>query len=230
LGYYIQQQQPPGNIILVGYSLGGLVARDLIANDYYNFLTAHPVTALITLGTPNLGYPWSSIDPYIPGMCAQMLQDMSGSWGETASSWYELTSPYLDALRTKWVSASHPPGYWMAAAGEQCPTTPTPGVGVERNFPFLSEVGCPAMSNTSDGVVCRDSALYGGSFGPYLNDGPKPYVPWYDTAHTYVHTHVLGGFGTSGLLCGNTSQNIELFNPDPSGTLFPYITAVINAH
>jgi triacylglycerol esterase/lipase EstA (alpha/beta hydrolase family) len=67
LGSYIQIQQPPGNIILVGYSMGGLIARDLVANNYGGALTGHPVTALITLGTPNLGCPAPGDRPHQVG-------------------------------------------------------------------------------------------------------------------------------------------------------------------
>jgi hypothetical protein len=225
LSSYIQQTKPPGSIILVGYSMGGLIARDLIANNYNGVLVGHPVTSLITLGTPNLGYPYSSIDQL--KMCSQLLLDMSGSWQEGPSNWSEVTSPYLDRLRTQWVAASFP-GYWMASAGEQCSNA-------TRNLPPGSLVGCPSWSQTSDGVVCRDSALYGAGmsgFG-YLNDGPKPDVPWRDTTHVYVHTDSMAGWGTAAILCGNSgdpSVTPQLFDPPPGGTLFPYVKATINAH
>jgi triacylglycerol esterase/lipase EstA (alpha/beta hydrolase family) len=218
---------PPGNIILVGYSMGGLIVRDLVANNGYGLLPGNPITAVITLGTPNLGYPYSSIDQAKPGICSQILLDMAGSWQETPSSWYELSSPYLDNLRQQWKSTSYP-GYWMAAAGEQC-SNPT------RNLPPGSTVGCPPSGFTSDGVVCRDSALYGaaGSFPPYLNDGPKPYTPWFDTKKAYVHTNTFFGWGSGAVLCknsGNPALNPQLFDPPVGGTLLPQIEAIINAH
>src|SRR5258708_11745147 len=40
-------------------------------DTYLDALIGHPVTALITLGTPNLGYPYSSIDENI--FCRQLL-------------------------------------------------------------------------------------------------------------------------------------------------------------
>jgi hypothetical protein len=223
LGYYIQQQNPPGNIILVGYSMGGLVARDLIANNYYGVLTAHPVTALITLGTPNLGYPYSSIDQL--KYCPQLLLDMSGSWDGNTLSWG--TSPYLDNLRQQWVSRSYS-GYWMAAAGEQCSNQFR-----KLYAPGEDPVGCPTWSVTSDGVVCRDSALYGfGSYGfGVLNPAPKADVPWSDTDYKYVHTNSLAGWGTAAILCGNSpSTNPQLFNPPPGDTLFPKVVEKINAN
>lgn len=227
LAYYIQQQKPPGNIILVGYSMGGLIARDLVANNYSGVLTGHPVTALITLGTPNLGYPYSSLDPHLSSACSQILLDMSGSFDGNTNGWG--SSPYLDNLRHQWVSASYS-GYWMAAAGEQCPNQFR-----NAHAPGEDPVGCPSWSVTSDGVVCRDSALYGfGSYGfGVLNPAPKADVPWSDIEYRYVHTNSFAGWGTAGILCGNTGDptvNPQLFDPPPSRTLFPQIQAVINAH
>jgi len=84
--------------------------------------------------------------------------------------------------------------------------------------------------------VCRDSALYGyeTAASGLLNQGPKPYVPWTDTTNVYVHTTSKGGWGTAGILGGNSgdpNQNPELFNPPPGiNTLFSWIEATINAH
>jgi hypothetical protein len=205
--------------------MGGLIARDLIANNYSGVLTGHPVTKLITLGTPHLGYPYASIDQKLPGPCTQLLLDMSGSWQQTTSSWSELTSPYLDGLRQVWATRSYTVA-WMAAAGEQCSNT-------LRNLPPGSTVGCPSWSQASDGVVCRDSAEYGGPVSGYgyFNDGPKPMVPWVDTEQRYVHTNSWSGWGSSPILCGNSgdpSQNPPLFSPPPSRTLFPQIKDFIN--
>ncbi len=225
LASYIQQQAPPGNIILVGYSMGGLIARDFIANNGYGLLNGHPVTALITLGTPHLGYPYSALDQ-LP-MCPQLLLDMSGSWEQT--NFVELTSPYLDNLRARWTSASYS-GYWMAAAGESC-TNRTRNL----QLPGETSVGCPSWAVSSDGVVCSPSALYGGPVSGYgyLNDGPKPIFNWYDTEQRYVHTNSWGGWGTAAILCGNSgdpSLNPQLFDPPPARTLFPQIKEIIDAH
>ena len=232
LASYIQQQGPRGNIILIGYSMGGLVARDLIANNYGGALTGRPVTALITLGTPNLGYPYSSFDENV--FCRQLVLDMSGSFDGDTNGWR--TSPYLDNLRGQWVSASYS-GYWMAAAGEQC-------ANQFRNLraPGEDRVGCPkptdlnpSPSVSSDGVVCRDSAIYGfGSNGfGVLNAAPKPSVPWTDSGYIYVHTNSWAGWGTAGILCGNSgdpSVHPQIFDPPNYRTLFPQIKAVISAH
>jgi pimeloyl-ACP methyl ester carboxylesterase len=225
LASYIYEAPPPGNIILVGYSLGGLIARDLIANNYIGALTGHPVTALITLGTPNLGYPYSSVDYISGGACNQLFDDMAGSWLQSNGTWSELTSQYLSSLRQQWIAASYS-GYWMAAAGQQCSNTP-------RTFPPTSMMGCPSWSVTSDGVVCRDSALYGvpGGYSGFTG-GPNPDISqWSDTTQVYVHTTTWAGWGTAPILCGNNpSVDIPLYRPTIGGSLFPVIKAVINAH
>jgi hypothetical protein len=111
----------------------------------------------------------------------------------------------------------------MAAAGEQC-------ANQFRNLhaPGEDRVGCPSPivlnpspSVSSDGVVCRDSALY------------TPSVPWSDSGHIYVHTNSFAGWGTAGILCGNSGNPSEyppMFNPPKGLSLFPQIKAVINAH
>ena len=118
----------------------------------------------------------------------------------------------------------------MAAAGEQCQFP-----DILRAVPLSSTIGCPDWGPNSDGVVCKLSALYGVSdnWHGYFNDGPKPFVPWYDTTNVYVHTNALWGWGSAGLLCGNSgdpNQNPPMYNPPTYRTLFPQIKAVISAH
>lgn len=55
LGAYITSVAPQGNIILIGYSMGGLLTRDLLFNNYNGVLSNHRVD-LITIATPNVGY------------------------------------------------------------------------------------------------------------------------------------------------------------------------------
>src|SRR5262249_23790717 len=50
------------NVAIVAYSMGGLMARDMIANNRQNVGSLCRISTLITLGTPNLGYPGSSLD------------------------------------------------------------------------------------------------------------------------------------------------------------------------
>ena len=55
---YLNRNAPVGDIVLVGYSMGGLIARQLLLTTQFN--RTKPI-ALITLGTPNLGYPYSEL-------------------------------------------------------------------------------------------------------------------------------------------------------------------------
>jgi hypothetical protein len=86
-------------------------------------------------------------------------------------------------------------------------------------------------------VVCQDSATYGaGTDGLYLNPGPQAVVPWVDVEQRWVHTDSFAGWGTTGILCGNSgdpSVNPQLFDPPASGEfvdLYTYIWTKINAH
>jgi len=104
LAHYIQQNPPPGDMIFVGYSMGGLIARDLITNNYFNVINAqHRVAGLITLGTPHLGYPWSSVDD--SAFCPQLVDDMQGSWLPPQPS--PVLSTYLSSLTNQWQSAAY---------------------------------------------------------------------------------------------------------------------------
>ena len=85
LGAYIRAHAANGaGIVLVGYSLGGLIARDLILNNYGNTLQTHHVLALVTLGTPNLGYPYSYEDD--TARCPVLGRQMFGDFRNDISS------------------------------------------------------------------------------------------------------------------------------------------------
>lgn len=220
---HILVQQPPGNIILVGYSLGGLIARDLIANNYLQVIgPMHQVAGLITLGAPNLGYPWSSADEIV--FCKQLVDDMSGSWLPQQTK--PALSPYLSTLNTQWQSAPFYPGYWLAAAGESC-SNPTRNTSAQPGC--LPSISSDPNSPLSDGIVCRDSAA---NYSPSVTLGPAPTSLFEDPQHVYVHSTALSGWGTALVLCGNnsTSNPTPLVAPPPNGLLFPQIEAVINAH
>lgn len=48
LAQYIANANPPGDIVLIGFSMGGLIARDMMANGRL-ILNGRKVSALITL-------------------------------------------------------------------------------------------------------------------------------------------------------------------------------------
>jgi uncharacterized protein (TIGR03437 family) len=217
LAQYIADLNPPGDIVLLGFSMGGLLARDMLANNRLN-LNGRKVAALITLGTPNLGYPYSGVD--ILGFCPSIAREMDGNWrAEQASNNVELSS-YLAALTGQWATAAYPGsgGVWMAAAGRSCSNA------VRTTDPTT---GCPDRNQFSDGLVCAISAAYG-------KDTPAGTAPsryWQDPEQIYVHTNSLGGLGSGVVLCansGNPVTNPLLSNPPSFGLLFAEIRSVIN--
>ena len=230
LARYIRIMTPYGaRIVLLGYSMGGLIARQMIAKGYLtnplpdrngNILPAWPqgkVIGLITLGTPHLGYPYDPVDRV--AQCGLLLDDMKGSWSPLYST--ELSNTFLDNLRPAWSSAAFK-GYWFAAGGSQC-SNPIRNVGVSIPLP-----GCLGTA-LSDGVVCLDSATYTPP-GPFLAFASQPYPGqlFTDPNHLYVHTTSGGGWGTFGLLCGNAFSNATpIFNPDVREDLFITIVRLI---
>ena len=225
LGQYIQAANAPGRIILLGYSMGGLMSRDVIANNYGNLRSSGKIAALITLGSPNLGYPYVALDNL--AFCAQLVNDMAGGWYPLTPQppTVEYLSTYLSGLQQSWQSASYA-GPWLAGAGQQC------GNGI-RNFNFLTQnqtIGCPTTNGRGDGVVCLASASYSGAFAT----GPTPLAnTWQDTGQIYVHTNSYAGWGSAGVFCGNSGNpvtNPPMFNPPPIGprSLFNQVEAIIN--
>ena len=231
---YISNRNRPGPILLVGYSMGGLISRDMISNNFYG-APIPTVAGLITLDTPHLGYPYNPTDELV--QCGILVEQMCGGWtpqnalagcpGQPANQTGEILSTYLTGLvgspffRSTLTSNG---AYWMATAGQYCGsymrTLSTP-------------IGCLASSPRSDCVVCKDSELY--NISSLWND-ITPIAPWTDTLQIYVHSNNYAGFGTAllfgpanpiGLLPGPIS--LEIYNPPPSGSLFPALVNQINA-
>jgi len=212
LAQYIANANPPGDIILIGFSMGGLIARDLMANNRIN-LNGRRVGGLITLGTPNLGYPYHSPDTL--AFCASLVQQMDGNWRSQQASNNVALSPYLLSLTNQWPSRTYPgaSGLWLAASGRSC----------SNPFrTFNSTTGCRDRNPFSDGVVCDDSATYSISTA----SGTSPNRYWLDPSQIYVHTN--NGFGASLILCGNDGLKPTLSNPPSFGPLFAAIKGLIN--
>lgn len=217
LAKYIANSNAPGDIVLIGYSMGGLIARDLLVRNYENVLNAHPVRGLITLGTPHWGYPFLELDTSFK--CPQLVRDMAGSWNSGTNQPNE-PSTFLSSLTNSWNSSSYG-GYWMAAAETYCQGSPN-RLGVST--------GCPsgAPHSYSDGVVCADSASYS-DFSPLVRPFTgRPTIEWSDPE--YVHTKIAGGWGTGLLLCAVSSDAQELFNPPEFGSLYTKIVQVLNGN
>lgn len=158
---------PGSNIIIVGYSLGGLIARDMLANNYQGVTQTRHVKGLITLGTPNLGYPYGSLDSLgvlgaaLTGfeICPILMQQMASDFRAQEASKLVNLSPlapsvvYLPLLVNQWSSLNFSlnVGSWLAISGGYCKNP-------IRTGDLTNSVGCPDYNPVSDGVVCDQSA------------------------------------------------------------------------
>jgi uncharacterized protein (TIGR03437 family) len=219
LAQYINNAKPPGDIVLIGFSMGGLVVRDMMANNWFGVLTSRKVAALITLGTPNVGYPYSLPDTAF--FCTPLVQEMDGNWRSEQAQNSVVTSTYLSSLNSnQWPNISYPGsnGVWLAASGRSC----------SNPYRIIdTTTGCRDLNKYSDGVVCNDSATYNIA----VPAASKPTVYWQDPSQMYVHSSGgLGGVGSALILCGNLggTNNPPLSDP-PIGPLLSEIIGVINA-
>jgi hypothetical protein len=207
LSQYIVNANPPGDIVLVGFSLGGLLARDVIAN---NRIVLNRKITLITIGTPNLGYPYLPF-PDDLAYCSAIVSAMNGDWRSEPGK--ILLSTYLSSLTDRWSGGGFPGtnGTWLAASGRAC------------SDPARLTTGCRDQNPFSDGVVCDDSASYNVS----TSQGTRPNYPWKDQSGVYVHS--FSGF-TGFILCDTSDETryLPLWNPPPTGALFTYLRAILN--
>jgi uncharacterized protein (TIGR03437 family) len=207
---------PGSNIIIVGYSLGGLIARDMLVNNYQGITTARHVRALLTLGTPNLGYPYGSLDALgvLGGaalgfeVCPALMQQMASDFRAQQASRTVVLSPYLSTLVNQWNGINFPAsvGFWLAISGGYCKNP-------IRTGDLTHSVGCPDYNPISDGVVCDQSAR------SVLNASNGPTQTWYGDA--YAHTNVA-------ILCGFTDNAPQLDAPMAGDTLSQQLWSTIN--
>jgi hypothetical protein len=111
----------------------------------------------------------------------EMLQQAVGAAGDPASS-------FLASLNASWAPSSFG-GYWLAASGRFCTNQSRVDVNNPGN---LTGTGClePSGVNSSDGVVCADSAEY----SPGITGLPT--ASFLDPNKNYSHTSTLAGYGT----------------------------------
>ena len=197
LANYIASKVPPGHIILLGYSMGGLLARDLILNNRNQILGTHPVDALITLGTPNVGYPGEGLDDAL--FCTNLVTEMSSDWRSQQAKNSVVESTYLYQLNSAWTAKALPAPnlHWLAAAGTFC-SNPV------RNV--ISNTGCRDSSPYNDGIVCADSADFN------LTGINLPTVRWNNPA--YAHTNDIMLFGAT-LFGGCNALNYPALDQPP---------------
>ena len=223
LADYIKKKSPAGDIALVGYSLGGIVARDLVLNNYFDVLgPTRRVGVLVTLGTPNLGYP------YIPednnARCSVLASEMFGDFRNTPnvlpqcgkevscvdlkdSVGHRMTiSSYLAGLNGNWSQSplANGPERWLAVAGAFCPK-PARILSPAENINL--DLGCSDNQPYNDGVVCEQSATMGWLFA----HGPSDLIADPNYAHT---KNSLSKFVT--FPCDtNQSYLVPLYAPGP---------------
>ena len=154
LGDYIAAHSNGGKIILVAYSLGAIIAREAMLSDGVN------VSELITLGSPNLGYPFDPIDAVggtffgfqIPGRCPTLVKQIASDLRTSPGQVLYPDNQYLPDLNTRWDHAVFsPPLNWLAISGTYCDQP-------KREVPPGTNEGCPDSNPNNDGVVCQVSA------------------------------------------------------------------------
>ncbi len=211
LGAYVNNHSAPNSrIVIAGFSMGGLVARDMIVNGFSD----NAIAGLITIGTPHLGYPYNWFDDHSLdldllnwGRCSPLVQQMFGDFRNkpTSDDQVELNdadghpfvtlSAFLQKLNSDWAVAvkERLPLKWYTAAGTSC-------ADYVRD---LSNRGC-RDDTRNDGVVCQQSA----SFDINLPNAPNE--RWEDPEHKYSHT----GENIS-LFCANIGSNLPYPLSDP---------------
>jgi len=210
LAQYIINANPPGDIVLIGFSLGGLIARDMIVNNRI-ILNGRKIN-LVTIGTPNLGYPYLATDSLV--FCSAIVSAMDGNWRSQPGS--VVLSSYLLSLTNQWSAYGFPGSgrTWLAASGRAC------------SIPTRLATGCRDQNPYSDGVVCQDSAAY----NVITSAGTQPNYSWADPNGAYYHSS--SGF-TALILCKTSdldpTRYFPLYDPPPApGGFFAYLTAVLN--
>lgn len=210
LADYVSRRSQRGKLALVGFSLGGLLAREAIR---LGRIDRARLEALVTLGSPNLGYPYSSIDSSFA--CPYLAEAMIGDFRKSPG--FIVMSDFLTSLTSQWPTLDYPgsSSQWMTAAGRACD---------EPYRSLLSNAGCPNENPYNDGVVCEASASYRVSAAPFS----LPSTRWDDRERAYAHTDSPVGW----LMCdiqGPLSRYQLLRNPAPAGSLFVTLRSVLSS-
>jgi pimeloyl-ACP methyl ester carboxylesterase len=206
--YIARQAESSTDVILVGYSLGGLLARSAMVNNHDLVFSTRRVRGLVTLGTPNGGYPYCDrIDYFV--RCGYLAYDMASQLRLATPTF----SQPLFTLYTAWNQASSfvgQPGYWLAAGGTFC-DQPLRYPACDWNSVANQTNGCRDANPDNDGVVCEDSALH--RFGTYH----QPDDRW--SSSSYAHSSVI--------LFNCNGQAFLLYDPPSTSLLFQRIVEAI---
>ncbi len=118
--FVAQNAVPDGQLVLIGHSMGGLVARWIVNNGvggaaYYNYngdyaTVARKTKTVITVATPHLGSPDAdAVYGTSDTLCGNFVGALAGWLGERSDATY-----WLRTFQLEYASAS---GSWMGDAG-----------------------------------------------------------------------------------------------------------------
>jgi hypothetical protein len=187
-------------VVLIGYSLGGLLAREAIVSGA---LGARRVEGLVTLGTPHLGYPRCDIDA--AAFCSSIIQQIASALRPGFPEGAGITN-----LNARWRQLENRPR-WLAISGMACRQAQRPG--------FVCSNGCPNEAPYSDNLVCTRSA-------ESVAEGVEPTLRLSDT--NYVHTKSFGALAAFALMCGSRDSQDSLSEPAGASELFEAVKRFID--
>lgn len=210
LNNYIKASSPNEHLILVGYSLGGLVARTLLL-EFQRSMDEFEIDGLITLGTPHLGYPFAGVDldfrckPLIVSMASFYYQPRISTGVNLLPFESPTMNPFLASLNYLWAYTSFKtrPKRWLAVAGTYC----------SDSARVVGDNACKD-DDRSDGVVCRASAL--AEFEPFSNDRSIDRVSFDEFAHSEPRIWKALLFGCF----SDAAPSGYLFDPDQDSGVF----------
>ena len=221
--------KPGSNVVVIGYSMGGLIARDMIANNRQGVAVQRKINALITLGTPNLGYPGSPLDqqlgPFANTACPLEMNEMTSDFRSVPQP-QVLLSSYLSGLESKWSSIASvtpptKPHFWLAESGALCSQA-------IRTGDATNTYGCPDYNKVSDGVVCDQSSQYK-SGGPVQPD-QKTGWDGFAHAHGVIMCNPSPGNPVTFPASFSAGDAPVLYNPPNTSLLFLGVLASITQH
>lgn len=203
-----------GDVSVIGYSLGGLMARQgLVAHP--EIFATRTIDRFVTLGTPHLGYAYRFEDR--AKRCTELAKEMFGDFLadsndsslistrlQFADGQTMFLSPVLTELFAKWQRPvfQGKPRAWYTIAGTFCNDTYRTG----------SLGGCP-YNTSNDGVVCEASA----SMRVAADYEPTDRKAFNWMAHTSPQV------GTWFLYCSTPDGTQPLFDPARSGDVVSWL-------
>jgi hypothetical protein len=202
-----------GQVILIGHSMGGLVARSMM--KYYTFGTTQGssmVSLLITLGTPHHGSPLANDTGWLfelynefGGIAGGFVDDMQ--WDGFNADEYFFCNPSLRALNLFLDN-----GHFPFIAGLFCPLIGDPPFDLEDG----KLIAYGGVTDSSTSVLLQAGLLALGKNGLFGNDGAVPldsatFSGW-NVQHIYL-ANPCDHFQLTGMTClvWRAGQQISLY-------------------